>query len=186
MLYLMELDKVIKANEIEGTYSLFLRVKKKMEEEGNDTWSHDYPNRDIFLEDLRNESLYLYLLNEKLIGSFALSNDLASYFFSDSSRNRTEEFLVEHHLPPRASYFLLERFMIDPSIQNKGYGGALLKKILISQKNKYCLVVAYKKNEKAVQFYLKHGFSNVGDCKGADWGIDGSSCYLFMKRYEER
>ena len=132
----MELDKVIKANEIEGTYSLFLRVKKKMEEEGNDTWSHDYPNRDIFLEDLRNESLYLYLLNEKLIGSFALSNDLASYFFSDSSRNRTEEFLVEHHLPPRASYFLLERFMIDPSIQNKGYGGALLKKILISQKNK--------------------------------------------------
>ena len=186
MLFLMEVMKIVKASEIEGTYSLFLRVKKKMEEEGNDTWSHDYPNKDIFLEDLRNESLYLYLLNEKLIGSFALTSDLASYFFSDSSRNRTEEFLNEHHLDSRASYFLLERFMIEPMMQNKGYGGRLLEQILASQKNMNCLVVAYKKNEKAVQFYLKHGFNNVGDCQGADWGIDGSSCYLFVNQYEEK
>ena len=186
-LFLVKNAQLIQTNDAKEAYSLFLRVRDKMEKEGNDTWSDDYPNREIFEDDAKSGALFLYKIDGETYGSCALNSDFVSYFFPKSQdKNKAESFLAKYHIDTSFRPFLLERFMVDPYEQNQGIGSDFLKKILLKEADRDCLAVAYKKNEKAISFYKNRGFLLLGDCSDAEWGNDGASCLLFIKKHEER
>lgn len=184
ILLLMERIRLAKKSEIEDVYALFLRVKKEMERNHNFTWSGGYPDKDIFVEDIHNRSLLVFLKDDAIIGSAATNEDAASYFFPSSfDERKAKELLSLAHCDNGFPTFILERFMIDPNEQKRGEGSRFLSFIMRKEKQKNCLLSVYKENGNAVRFYQKNGYFPYGDCKGAEWGIDGSSCWLFAKPY---
>ena len=180
----MEKVRLAKKNEIEKVYCLFLRVKKQMEMEGNFTWSKGYPDKNVFEEDFASHRLFVFLKDERIIGTAATADDVTSYFFPSSlKQKKTEELLIAAHCDNAFPSFVLERFMIDPKAQKRGEGSHFLSLVLEKEQSKNCLLSVFKENEKATRFYKKNGFALCGDCLEAEWGIDGSSCLLLAKPF---
>jgi ribosomal protein S18 acetylase RimI-like enzyme len=61
---------------------------------------------------------------------------------------------------------VLERLYVDPEAQNRGVGGALLKKAKELRPDGFVLWV-FQKNEGARRFYERHGFRLVKLTDGA-------------------
>ena len=180
----MEKIRLAKKNEVEDVYSLFLRVKKQMETEGNFTWSNGYPDKEIFVKDCASYKLFVFVKDDVIIGSAATTDGVASYFFPSSlDEKKTQRLLNFSHCDNGRSSYVLERFMIDPKLQKRGEGGRFLSLIHKKEKARNCLLSVFSDNKKAAAFYQSKGFLMCGDCKDAEWGIDGSTCLLLSKPF---
>ena len=48
----------VRLNDLESIEDLFLLTRSKMEKEGNDSWSHGYPVKEDFKEDILEGDSY--------------------------------------------------------------------------------------------------------------------------------
>jgi hypothetical protein len=62
-----------KSEDLEEIFALFLRAKAKMEQEGNFSWSHNYPEKINFEEDIASGLLYLYKEDGHIIATITAS-----------------------------------------------------------------------------------------------------------------
>ena len=101
------------------------------------------------LEELKesNSEFYFAEINQRLIGYLKINFDAAQTDLYD--RNAME----------------LERIYVIKEFQGKNYGQKLLNKILgIAKKNEmdYLWLGVWEKNERAIRFYERNGFSVIG------------------------
>lgn len=177
-----------KANlsDLEDVWSLFLSVRAKMETEGNYSWSHkEYPLKEDFLGDIKNNNLYLFFDDGVLIGSCGIAYDPSSYFFEERNKAKTSEILSKTDLNFNYPSIILERFMVNPSYQRKGIGSLFLKTVEKEEGTKNVIACVYKESEKTIAFYLRNGFQKHFLCDFADWGKAGQNYFLCVKRAYE-
>lgn len=131
--------KEVKEELLPEVLDITKRVIPIMQSKGNLQWSDKYPNKEIFLEDIRCGNL-IGLFNEEdtLCGFYALVNE---------EENEYESIEWNYQSEPN-SVGVIHRVAIDPTQQGRGYSHALLQNAAQVAKNRHLTLLRTDTNEK--------------------------------------
>ena len=100
----------------------------------------------FFMEKIKNREIFVLEQNGNYAGHISFSNCNHDPLFTDS--------------------VIIDEFAVQKKFQNRGYGTALMKKVLERCKMKKVKIVylstADTKNNQAIKYYKKQGFKAVG------------------------
>jgi RimJ/RimL family protein N-acetyltransferase len=155
--------QVLKKTDLKELWSLFLRTKKRMEEEGNFMWSHAYPSRSLFREDLASGNAFGIWEKGRLIAYVTLSFSLFDDFFYQSRSVEKEKSLLSFvGAKPDEKPVLLHRLMVDPAFQGRGVATEILKELKNKCQGYLALFASSPANDQANRLYERLGFQNDG------------------------
>ena len=130
-------------------------------------WNTVYPFCE-FENDINNKNMYIIEKENKIIGSFSLTD------FDDP----------EYHIinwKTNNKFFYLNRLVIDPSMQGKGYAKEAMKYInnyAISNNYNVIRLTVHKNNIYAINLYKKYDFKQI---ENSQWTI-GDKIFLGFEK----
>jgi GNAT superfamily N-acetyltransferase len=149
--------------DIAEIWSLFKRTRAKMEEEGNFMWSHGYPTKGLFKEDVASSGAFVLREEGKIIAYIALSFSVFDDFFWESRSEEKAKGLYRFvNALDGEKPILLHRLMVDPSYAGKGVATGALTFLRERFKGYLMLFASSPANDKANRLYEKLGFVNDG------------------------
>lgn len=138
-------------NDLDKIMEIINITIKNMEIEGNNQWDETYPNRDIFIKDIKNNHLYL-IEEEDIKGVICLN-----YIEADEYKN------INWSLENKA--LVIHRMAVNSKFRNQGIGSKLLEfaKNLAKENNiKIIKTDTYSKNIKMDNLFRKLNFKQIG------------------------
>lgn len=170
-------------SDLESIMALFSSTRTRMEEEGNDSWSHGYPEKEDFQEDISQGDSFLYKENGVVCAYIHVSFDpLTDFFFSSRSKTKLAQLRQDTGMKEGEEFLILHRLMIAPAEQGHG----LAKEIFLDQARLYpgrmMMFAVFSSNFKAQRVYQRYGFQNAGIYSAFEYGEEG--CYLYFKRFD--
>ena len=120
---------------------------------GNLQWGDDYPNPEVFTEDIAKEQLWIVTLQHKIVGVTAITTDQDPEY-ADAGWNINELAIVTH------------RLAVDPECQGMGLAKKLLNQaeLVAKAKNINILRVDTNSENKATQaLFPKLGYTFSGE-----------------------
>lgn len=133
----------------------------------NMLWNDEYPFC-VLEKSIKNKEMYLIEFNNKIIGSFTLSTfDNPSYHAINWTSNN--------------KWFYLNRLVVLPSEQGKGYAKYALKfvdKYAMENNYKVIRLTVHKDNKYAIGLYEQFGFIKIKD---SNLILDNEVYYAFEK-----
>lgn len=163
--------KLAKKNDIEELNVLFKDVIKDLKEvkKIDMLWGDVYPFCE-FETDITNNEMYIIKKDNKLIGSFVLSNfDDPDYKEIDWDKNLKK-------------FIYLNRLVISPKEQGKGYAKKVMTYIdEYAQNNNLDSIrlTVYEKNINAIRLYEKNGFKRI---QKGNWQLEDRIFIGFEKK----
>lgn len=149
-------------SDLPSLYKCLRRVKAGIAYDGLSYWNDEYPLEEDLRKDYEDGRLYLVKDGARVIGSAALSQDIAYSFFPVSMSERKAVELLDKVGHKGEEVLVISRLMIDPAYQGKGIGTEFLKAILSNYRHSSVLISIAMENETAISFYKKNGFRMVG------------------------
>lgn len=128
-----------------------------MEQQGIHQWDELYPSEEVFLDDIVNNTLYIAIEDDKIIGIYVINKECAEEYYNCQWEN------------PEETAYIIHRFCISPDYQNKGIGIKVLLHIEEQIKNMGYLSIrldVFSENPYALKLYEKNGYEKRGH---ADW-----------------
>jgi len=169
-------------SDLDEVYSLFKKVRAQMVKEGNHTWSHSYPLKINFKEDLEASQGYLYRDHGVLIAYIAASFDpLEDFFYFSKSLDKLAQLRKDTSMKDDEDFLLLHRLMVAPSEQGHGLAEEIFQSIASLFPKHLVMFAVYPENVKAMRAYDRYGFTNAG-IYPFEYG-EKIRCYLYYKRY---
>jgi ribosomal protein S18 acetylase RimI-like enzyme len=125
-------------------------IRNQMKESGLSQWVGHYPNKDVFNDDLKKQGLYVFVDENKVIGSISILEE-----------NDPPYKAIQWH---RNHSLVIHRLMVDPKHQKQGVGMALFEHAIALTQNKYqsLKVDTHPDNLKMQKLILKMGFEYMG------------------------
>lgn len=163
--------KLAKKNDIEELNVLFKDVIKDLKEvkKIDMLWGDVYPFCE-FETDIANNEMYIIKKDNKLIGSFVLSNfDDPDYKEIDWDKNLKK-------------FIYLNRLVISPKEQGKGYAKKVMTYIdEYAQNNNLDSIrlTVYEENINAIRLYEKNGFKRI---QKGNWQLEDRIFIGFEKK----
>jgi len=149
--------EIIKASEtnMEGILSLCKDCSQNMVNNLIDQWDDVYPNKEIFLADIRNDSLYIAVFDnsEEIIACIVLNEYQDPEYKEIKWKYDREKIAVIH------------RLMVHPKIEGKGIAQYLVRYIeKLAKEKQHCAIRldVFANNLRAVSFYKKLGYEVTG------------------------
>ncbi|HEY8908873.1 MAG TPA: GNAT family N-acetyltransferase [Desulfosporosinus sp.] len=149
--------KIIEASErhIEGIISVCKDCSQNMANNLIEQWDEVYPNKEVFLNDIRNDSLYIAVSNnsEEIIACIVLNEYQDPEYREIKWKYDREKIAVIH------------RLMVHPKHEGKGIAQHLARFIEKLAKEKQYGAIrldVFVKNPRAVSFYKKLGYEVTG------------------------
>lgn len=149
--------EIIKASErdIERILNLCKDCSQNMVINLIDQWDDIYPNKEIFLNDIRNDSLYIAVTGnpEEIVACIVLNEDQDPEYKEVNWNYNSEKIAVIH------------RLMVHPRHEGKGIAQDLVRYIEnLAQENQYGSIRldVFTENLRAVCFYKKLGYEVAG------------------------
>jgi ribosomal protein S18 acetylase RimI-like enzyme len=147
--------KVIRIARTEDLDQIMLIVKETIEDlnnEGNIQWSEEYPNRDHFSEDIKNNQLYIFEKEGKVAGFICLN---------------TNEDEAYQGLPWRKNEMamVIHRFAVSREKQRQSIGTKLIEyaeRFALNKNICYLKVDTNSKNSRMNRLFDKMGFEFIG------------------------
>ncbi len=102
------------APDLPAILALVRRVVPLMQAGGNQQWSLDYPNEEVFRQDLARQHLWVAEVAGQVAAVAALTHNDQDPEYAQADWDATEPALVTH------------RLAVDPAAQGHGLAGALL------------------------------------------------------------
>src|SRR5690554_6163362 len=94
--------------DIDDILNIVSDAKKLLKDNKVNQWQNGYPNKDTFLSDIENDSLYVAIDNDKVVGIayFGITNE-PSYknIYQGEWLTKNETYLVIHRLAARGDYY---------------------------------------------------------------------------------
>ncbi|MCY6959140.1 GNAT family N-acetyltransferase [Clostridium brassicae] len=148
--------EIIQATEkdLQSVLDLMSNVVENLSKKGIFQWDSSYPNRDIFLKDIKNHSLYVIKDNNSYLGTITLNEEQAPEYCNVDWLTSNKKTLVIH------------RLAVSPNYQGKGIGRKLIDfaEQLGHKKNYDSIRLdAFSKNLNSVNFYEKCGYIKTGE-----------------------
>lgn len=102
-------------HDIESIMQLVATVVPMMQETGNLQWDNNYPNTEVFTQDVNNGQLWVADFDGQIAGVIAIVNDQEPEYSQVPGWDITEPAVVAH------------RLAVSPDFQGKGIAAALLR-----------------------------------------------------------
>lgn len=140
---------------IDAILSLCKNCSEHMVSQGINQWDEVYPNKAVFLQDIRSHSLFLAVSNrsEKINGCIVL-NESQDPEYAD---------LEWHYTPPKVA--VIHRLMVGPQHQGQGIAQHLMSFVENRAQTKEYGAIrldTFIQNTGAIRFYKKRGYGVVG------------------------
>ena len=160
-----------KANktDLENIMKMYKSCVKGMLENGIDQWDDTYPNTEIISEDLNVGTYYVAEIDETIIGGVNIDRNQDDTYLTLDWEDKSDSFLVVHRLG------------VKEELWNKKIGKDLMlftENLVIEKGLKSIRLDTYSGNPKAMEFYRKLGYSELGTI---DLKPDKEKYYCFEK-----
>lgn len=133
------------------------RAIEYMEKQGIHQWDELYPGRDIFLDDIEKNTLYVTVEEDKIIAVYVINQECDEEYHDCEWKNPDESACVIH------------RLCVSPDFQNRGIGSRILAHIEDQARSmgfQSIRLDVFSENPYALRLYEKNGYERRGH---ADW-----------------
>ena len=142
-----DLDKIMK---------IIHETVKEMNENGNFQWDESYPNREVFINDIKEGTLYAAVNDRDEVIGISVAN-FDSFEEYDNLEWKSQK-----------SDYVIHRLAVDNVYRNEGVAAFLMENIekeIIKKGKCYMRTDTNSKNIKAQRFFEKVGYKFVGEIK---------------------
>lgn len=144
-----------KENDLNTVIEIVKLCTRNLIENNIFQWNENYPNLNIFKEDILKENLYLLIAkNETIIGCVSISYEMDDFYKKINWITHNKKNLYVH------------RLAIHPYFQNQGNGKKIMQfieKKAILEKCYSIRLDTFSINRKNNEFYKKIGFYKLGE-----------------------
>jgi len=160
-----------KANktDLDNIMKMYKSCVKGMLENGIDQWDDAYPNTEIISKDLNGGTYYVAEIDGVIIGGVNIDKNQDDTYLALDWEDKSDSFLVVHRLGVKEEFW------------NKKIGKELMlftENLVIEKGIKSIRLDTYSGNPKAMEFYLRLGYSELGTI---DLKADKDKYYCFEK-----
>ena len=144
-----------KEKHIKDIWQLRLNATEKLKNDGVDQWQFEDPKKDVFLDDISKNQLYVMLENKKIIGMFALVFGIEPTYHHIKGQWRYDE-----------PYATIHRLALINSHQQKGYAKMMLtyaEKLCLDQGVRYMRIDTHRHNISAQSLIYQLNYVYCGD-----------------------
>ena len=155
--------RLTKEDELNTILNLYNKCKIKLIENGIlqwGTWGNGYPNMEFIIETYDRNELFVYAINNHIIGAVVLNNE------------QDDEWNTIHWNSSIDKTLIIHAMAIDPDFQGNGYGRKLLEYCEQQAQNngaEYVRLDALENNIVSCNLYISNNYKVVGnficDCK---------------------
>lgn len=141
------------AKDLDAIMEIVKGTIAEMKKYGNTQWDEDYPNPKVFLEDIKEQHLYVSQWGSKTIGFICVDFD------------QPEEY-KELNFKEESSFMVIHRMAIHKDFRYLGNGTALLEhaqQISVNEGVKSIRTDTNITNEKMQKLFKNNGFKHVGN-----------------------
>jgi GNAT superfamily N-acetyltransferase len=145
---------LLNQNQIPEALSITKSCAIVMKSEGIAQWDENYPNREILNEDVKNNQLYGYFEDDKLLAIIVLTHII------------DEEYKAIKWLTENKNNLYIHRLAVDPNYQNRGIASQLMDFAEnFAKENNHTSVRldTFSQNPKNNYFYKKRGYTQLED-----------------------
>lgn len=124
----------------------------KMDAMGIYQWNENYPNRNAFIDDIKNNELLVFTKGDLLVGCIALCTKMDHVYKNVKWLTKDVKSLYIH------------RLAVDPQFQKKGIGKKLMDYAEdFAKKNNFISVRldTFSKNKNNMRFYERRGYKRL-------------------------
>ena len=142
-----------KLSDLDAIMSIINETVKEMKSYGNDQWDENYPNSKTFINDIENESLYIYEEDNYIKGFVCIDYEQAKEY-KDLNWSLNEKCMVTH------------RMAINSKFRNNQIASKLMdfcEELALKKGVKYLKADTYSINIKMNSFFKKRGYNFVGE-----------------------
>ena len=145
--------RIAKEKELDKLWSIYQEAKKHLEEQNIFQWTDDYPSYELIKSDLKNQYVYIGVLDKEIIGAVNISEEQEKEYASIDWQNKYGKALVVH------------RLVVSPTHQGKGYASQLMdfsEKLGANNGFTSVRLDTYSQNEFNLQFYRNRKYTVQG------------------------
>lgn len=146
--------KHLENNDLEKVMELIKYTVQEMNKNNNFQWDESYPNREVFLEDIEERTLYGVITEEGKLAGIGVLNTKSAEEFNVSNGNSTNEDYVIH------------RLAVDMNYRGHGIAEFLIMNFeqkVLERGKKYMRVDTNSRNIKAQSLFEKMGYKKTGN-----------------------
>ena len=154
--------------DIDAILSITSACAARMISKGILQWSEEYPNKEVFENDLSKNWLYVVVESNKTIGSITITPEMDEVYKSVKWLTITNNNLYIH------------RLAIDPKMQGKGYAQKLMNFAEnYARQNNYesIRLDTFSKNTRNQKFYEQRGYVRLESVYFLNQSQDPFYCY---------
>jgi len=143
-----------KISEIPEILLLTKACAQVMSSKGIHQWNEHYPSKQAFESDIDRNELYVYTLENKIVGTIVIST------FMD------EEYTSVNWLSPNDNNLYIHRLAVHPSFQKQGYAVQLMDYAEAFAKAKKATSIrldTFSQNPRNQKFYEQRGYKRLGN-----------------------
>ena len=179
--------EIVHEEAINEIMELFDLVHIYVQSQGNTMWENGYPNREIFLDDLKKGSYILRDENTNKIIAYGYvpSSIEEEFFYETYDHNKVLE-LLKYVNCTNPNQITMARFMVHPDYQRQGIGRYFFNEIDKIYNHPLWLFAVMKLNVQGIRHWEKEGFTNYGDYDKWEFGEWSDTCVLFAGELKNR
>lgn len=143
--------------DLNDVYQVFQDAIIEMKRNKISQWDEQYPNRDILMDDIEKQQLYIGTLNSNIITVYVINSEY------------DEQYQNGKWTSDKLSFRIIHRLCVNPNYQNMGLGVKVLTHIeheLINNGIQSVRLDVFSENPYALRLYEKLGYHKVGE---ANW-----------------
>ena len=144
-----------KISDVGTIMTIINETVKEMKSYGNNQWDENYPNSETFINDIKNDSLYVYEEDNNIKGFICIDcNQAAEYENLNWSLN--EKCMVAH------------RIAVNTKFRNSGIATKLMsfcEELALKEGIIYIKTDTYSLNTKMNSLFKKLGYKFIGEVK---------------------
>ena len=129
-------------------------IRDNMLDQGFHHWNNHYPNKEVYIKDIKKGVLFLRTENNKVVGMISFDKSYHEFFDKADWKDTSGDFYFVHRLG------------VLPSVQGKGIAKVLMdfaEKEIKSMGGKSVRLGAYKHYKRVVKFYKHRGYTPRGE-----------------------
>jgi ribosomal protein S18 acetylase RimI-like enzyme len=145
-----------KTEDLDKIMKIIKETVKEMNENENFQWDETYPNREVFINDIKEGTLYTVVNEQDEVIGLGVAN-FESFEEYDTLKWNSEK-----------TDYVIHRLAVDNSCRNEGVAGFLMEGIekeIIKKGKSFMRTDTNSKNIKAQRFFEKTGYKFVGEIK---------------------
>ncbi|MCI8575144.1 MAG: GNAT family N-acetyltransferase [Bacilli bacterium] len=144
--------------DLESIMNIINQVKEEMKKENNPQWHDGYPQKDDFLNDINEQSLYIVEEDNELKALICIKKDNEDEY--QQVKNRT-----------LAPSLILHRLAVSPNYRHKGMAKTLIsyaEELALQNNIKILKADTEKNNLKMNELFKRLGFQKKGELTWSD------------------